>query len=367
MKLENEIKEMVEKIEKYSCKIKRNKEKQEYVWKNKKTEIPIILNKIDEKIKNYPDFNLKETFYEPEKMLYMQLKSIVYYVSEYSDCCPSIRFNFGTGFIPSIFGLESEIFEDKMPWLKKHLSKEKIKKIKFDDFEKIEYMGLMKNISVYLEVYKKHLSESIKIYLPDTQGPFDIAHLIRGDEIFTDIYDDFEFFEHLLEISTYVYIKVTEKLKEIIGEDFEKSYHGGFYYIDKGGIRICEDSTTLISPKHLETILTYTQKCLKYFGGGWIHFCGKAEHLFNLICEIPEATGINFGNPEKYDFKYVFKKLNEKNKVYLGNVPRKENETWKDYLKRVYEICEGRNLILIPSLKENENIKEVYEYWTSLQ
>ncbi|HOK56026.1 MAG TPA: hypothetical protein PKV21_05855 [bacterium] len=367
MDIGNMIKKMVEKVESYSEKIKENKRKQESVWNNKKTEIPIITGKIDNEVKNYPDFNMKESFYDPEKMLYMQLKGIVNIVSSYSDACPSVRFNFGTGFIPSIFGLESEIFEDKMPWLKKHLSKEEIKRLKFDDFENIEEMGLMKKIPVYLKTYKKYLSKNIKIYLPDTQGPFDIAHLIRGDEIFTDIYDDFEFFKYILEISTYIYIKATEKLKNLIGENITESYHSGSYYIKNGGIRICEDSTTLVSPKHLEVILTYTQKCLKYFGGGWIHFCGKAEHLFDLVIEIPEVSSINFGNPEKYDFKYVFKKLNEKNKVYLGSIPREKDEEWKKYLKRVYEMCEGKNLIFSPTLRENEKIEEIYEYWGSLQ
>ncbi len=368
MEVKEGLKRMIEKIENYKVKIIENREKQKDVWKNKKTYIPIILNRNDTEFKNYPNFNMKESFYDPEKMLYMQIKGVINYVSEFSDCVPSVRFNFGTGFIPSIFGLDSEIFEDKMPWLKKHLSKEEIKKLKSNDFEKIEKLGLMRETKKYYKIYKKYLKNGIiKIYLPDTQGPFDIAHLLRGDDIFFDIYDDFEFFKYLLEISTYVYIKATEKLKKLIGENMTESYHSGTYYIGKGGIRICEDSTTLISQKHLETILTYTQKCLKSFGGGWIHFCGKAERLFELIVEIPEVSGINFGNPEKYDFNFVFKKLNEKNKVYLGNVPRKTNETMKDYLKRVYEISEGKNLILIPTIKENEKIEEIYDYWNSLQ
>ncbi|MFN4227210.1 MAG: hypothetical protein ACK4F0_03600 [Candidatus Ratteibacteria bacterium] len=365
--IEEKIKRLVDKIAENKEKIKKNKEIQSNVWKNEKTYIPIILSKKDEEIKNFPDFNLKESFYNPEKMLYMQLKGISNTVSEYSDTVPSVRFNFGTGFIPTIFGLESEIFEDKMPWLKKHLSKEEIKKFKFDDFEKIENMGLMQKVKEYYNVYKKYLPDEIKIYLPDTQGPFDIAHLLRGNEIFTDIYDDLDFFKFILEISTFVYIKVTERLKQMIGEDFERSYHSGFYYIDKGGIRICEDSTTLLSPKHIEIVLIYTQICLKHFGGGWVHFCGKAEYLLNMLCEIPELSGINFGNPEKYDFKCVFKKLNERNKVYLGTIPREKNENWKDYLKRVYEICEGKNLIFIPSIKENEKIEEIYEFWMKLQ
>ncbi len=367
MNIKDLTKRLVEKIEIHSEKIKDNIEKQKNVWQNKKTKIPIILSKNDPEIKEYPDFNMKESFYNPEKMLYMQLKGIMNMVSEYSDLVPSVRFNFGTGFIPSIFGLESEIFEDKMPWLKKHLSKEEVKKFKFDDFEKIENMGLMQKVKEYLEVYKEFLTENIKIYLPDTQGPFDIAHLIRGDEIFTDIYDDLEFFKFLLEISTFIYIKVTEKLKQIIGEDFNKSYHGGCYYIDKGGIRICEDSITLLSPKHIEIILKYTQKCLKHFGGGWVHFCGKNQHLFNMLCEIPEVSGINFGNPEKYNFKLIFRKLNEKGKVYLGNVQREKDEKWDLYLKRIYELCEGKNLIFIPNIKENEKIEEVYELWEKLQ
>jgi hypothetical protein len=51
----------------------------------------------------------------------------------------------------------------------------------------------------------------------------------------------------------------------------------------------------------------------------------------------------------------------------MGNVPRKENERIKDYLKRVYEISEGKNLIFIPAIKENESIEEIYDFWNSLQ
>ncbi len=43
-----------------------------------------------------------------------------------------------------------------------------------------------------------------------------------------------------------------------------------------GGIRISEDSATLISPKQIdEFVIPYDQKALEAFGGGFIHFCGK--------------------------------------------------------------------------------------------
>ncbi|MCM8771889.1 MAG: hypothetical protein NC922_02250 [Candidatus Omnitrophica bacterium] len=366
--IEEKLKIMIEKIRGFKDKIKKNEILQAKVWENKKTYLPIILNKIDDEVKNFPDFNMKEAFYDPEKMLYMQLKGLVSFISKYSDAVPSVRFNFGTGFIPSVFGLESEIFEDKMPWLKKHLSKEEIKGFQYEDFEEIEELGLMKKVKDYFTVYKNYLSEEIKIYLPDTQGPFNIAHLIRGNEIFIDIYDDIEFFKFLLELTTFVYIKITEKLKKLIKENLKMSYHSGYYFIAKGGIRICEDSTTLLSPKHIEVVLTYTQKCLKYFGGGWIHYCGETNHFFDAVIEIPELTGINLGivHPEKLDEKKLFRKINNKNKVYMGSIPRKKDEDWKDYLKRIFELSEGKNLIFIPSLRGDEKIEEVYEFWRKL-
>lgn len=367
MKIEEMIKQMVEEIENYREKIEENRIKQKRVWKNKKTEIPIILSVEKDEFKNFPDFNLKEQFYDPEKMLYMQLKGIINSISNYSDAVPSVRFNFGTGFIPSIFGIESEIFEDKMPWIKKHLPKEEIKNLKISNFSDIENLGLMQKVRSYLEVYQKYLKDrSIKIYLPDTQGPFDIAHLVRGEDIFTDIYDDFEFLKNLLEICTYIYIQATKKLKELIGEDLYTCFHSGVFYVGKGGVRICEDSTTLISSKHIEIVMEYTKKCLKEFAGGWIHFCGKAEHLLEAVLEIPEATGINLGNPEKYNFEELFKKFNEKNKIYIGSIPKRKDENWKDYLKWVYEICEGKNLIFIAGINE-ERIEEIYDYWQNIQ
>lgn len=48
----------------------------------------------------------------------------------------------------------------------------------------------MKKAIEYLSFFQEKLPKWIHIYFPDTEGPFDIAHSVYGDNIFYDIYDD---------------------------------------------------------------------------------------------------------------------------------------------------------------------------------
>ncbi len=52
-----------------------------------------------------------------------------------SATLPTLRANLGVGFVPSIFGVEQEIYADKMPWPQRHLSKEEISDLNPADFK----------------------------------------------------------------------------------------------------------------------------------------------------------------------------------------------------------------------------------------
>ena len=207
---------------------------------------------------------MRGQFFEKEKMLVEQLWSALTANRGESDSQISIRANLGTGFIPTVFGLEETVTEDKMPWLKEHLTKEEI--LNFSLPEDISNSGLMPRAIGYINYYKDILPPDIHIYLPDTQGPLDIAHLIRGNQIFTDFYDDPEFVHRLMQLSTEAYIKVSLLMKRTIGEKCNSGYHGGLYMAG-GGVRMCEDTTTLLSPEIVkEFVSPYISKALKPFG-----------------------------------------------------------------------------------------------------
>ncbi|NOZ64387.1 MAG: hypothetical protein GXO71_05570 [Caldiserica bacterium] len=349
--------------------LNRGKERQKCVWEGKEPDyLPLLVSEAIPERNNYPTYNLEECFFSPEKMLYEQLWEILGILQGKSDAVPSVRVNFGTGFLVSVFGLREEVFPDKMPWIREHLTKEQIYRLTPEELEPVCEKGLLPECKRYIQFYKEKLSgTAVRIYLPDTQGVFDLAHLVLGDRIFTEFYDDPNFVQHLLTLTCYVYQKASLELKSWIGESSSKGYHSGNLYMSGCGVRSCEDTTTLLSPNLLSRVLPFLQRSLAPFGG-WIHFCGDGHHLLEPLLKIPEVKGINFGNPEMYEWEDTITKISAWGKVYYGTVKREEKESLRDYFQRVLAPLKKKgNLIFIPSLHEGETAQEAIALWHQVQ
>lgn len=295
-------------------------------------------------------YDMEEQFYDKEKMLYGHLEEIEECAENAFDAPLCLRPNFGTIFIPTMFGLEYKVPKDTFAWVTSHLSKEEIKRCKLSDVDKTD---LMKRAIEYIQFFKEKLPEWIHIYLPDTLGPYEIAHSVYGDNLFYDIYDDPTFVHYLLELCTDVYIQVTKKLKKVIGEERGNCCHGHALvrgiYMRNGGTRISEDSATLISPQQIdEFVIPYDQKALEAFGGGFIHFCGKNDYLLESYLKLNKVRAVNLGNPEMYDFDITMQKFIDYKKCYFGLWPKEDKETLEEYINRIKKATvEGkRGLIL---------------------
>lgn len=317
--------------------------------------LPIVFAGNVPELAGLPRFELGESFYDQDKMAVEQLKGAMAAINSGSDTQPAIRANTGTGTVASIFGLKQQILPNDMPWLKEHLSKEQIAKL--EPAEDVSDVELMIHIKKIIEFYKTHLPE-LPIYVFDTQGPFDIAHLVRGDEIFYDFHDDPSFLHHLMDLCTWAYIRATEFAKELIGEPMDRAYHSGIY-LSAAGVRICEDTTTLIGRGELEEfILPYTNRAMEHFGGGFIHYCGKNDHLLDLIIDqMPACKYVNFGNPDMHDMVAVIRRLARAGKVYYGGLHRQDNETLEDHFRRLLSALDGKRFGLVLSAKLTDEEK----------
>lgn len=99
-----------------------------------------------------------------------------------------------------------------------------------------------------------------------------------------------DFIHHLLQLSTRAYIESTKVMKAVNGEELNSGYHSINLYMCRGGVRICKDTATLLSPSVIkEFIIPYLKEALKPFGGGWVHFCGNNSYLLDLVIEIEEV------------------------------------------------------------------------------
>ena len=317
-------------------------------------------------------YDMEEQFYDKEKMLYGHLEEIANCAQNAFDAPICIRPNFGTIFIPAMFGLKYKVPKDTFAWLTSRLSKEEIRKYHFPNLDKID---ILKKAIEYIQFFQRELPEWIHLYLPDTLGPFEIAHAVYGDNIFYDLYDDPEFVHHLLELCVTMYIQVTKRLKEIIGEERTICYHGHALsrgiYMRNGGTRISEDSATLVSPKHIdEFIIPYDQEVLNAFGGGFVHFCGKNDYLLESFLKLDEVRAVNLGNPEMYDFNITMKKFIDYEKCYFGLWPKIGEENLDEYINRMKTAtAEGERGLLLhfdETMFPEYSCQEILRKWKTI-
>lgn len=83
----------------------------------------------------------------------------------------------------------------------------------------VEASGLFPEMRERIDLIKAHVPPSFKISFPGVQGPFNIAHAIIGNEVFTAPYDDKAGFHALMERITTFWIDARRVLLEWIGED----------------------------------------------------------------------------------------------------------------------------------------------------
>jgi len=317
----------------------------------------------------FPTFNRQELFYDVDKMACEQFWWALSFVRSESDALPMIRPNTGAATTATLFGLQQEILPNDPPWLQQHLTKQQISNFRLPD--DIRSLGLMPFVKTIIAFYRTHLP-MLPIYVADTQGPFDLAHRVYGDAIFTELYDDPPFMKHLMDLVTDAYIRVTDYLKSLTGEPIDRCYHSSFY-MPTGGVRICEDTSTLLSPELIdEFVVPYTNRILEHFGGGWIHYCGQNDYLQNtILTQMPKCRALNLGNPEKHDMSAVIRNVKKAGKVYYGSPAREHNQSLEDYFRYTLGLLNGerRGLILFADIRPDEasQPKRVVDLYHRLQ
>lgn len=259
-------------------------------------------------VQGWQTFPYSEAFYDSEKMLMNELAGVYVGAHLKDDRTYTIRANYGVGAIASMFGCKTSLTMDNMPWCEP-LAEDDLLEALDRDVDIAAGLGgrVFETERFYLDVLSEYASlrEAVRIFVSDTQGPFDIAHLVIGHRIYTEIYDNPELVHRVLDMVTEAYISFTKAQKEIIGEGNDWSSHSQVTV--PGGVRICEDSPTNISPDaYLEFCRPYNERILEEFHGGWIHYCGKGHQIFPHVISTPGLTGINFGNPEMQDLTALY-------------------------------------------------------------
>jgi hypothetical protein len=282
----------------------------------------------DKSINEYP---YEETFNEPEKMLYNELTlgldtgsiNSVYNSVKLKDYFPlHIRSNHGIGLISSLFGAEYKIINNNMPWVEPYKNINEINQIISNGIPEFNSDLLKKVINDY-QYFNNKLKQypvcykAIKITQPDLQGPFDIAHLLCGANIFLYLYDYADLMHQLLDLITTVYIEFKKYLENLnlltdrAGED-TIYIHGAIY---KGNVLIKDDTALVNLSENMyeEFSKQYNEKIIKAFGKSSLHYCGPGRDWHTKVLMDQNISSINYGNPEMQNLITIsnnFKKQN---------------------------------------------------------
>jgi len=262
-------------------------------------------------VPGWPAFSYRETFEDVEKMLLAELAAVWVGANVGDDRVYMVRGNYGVGAIASMFGCEIRLTDDNVyPWIT-HLDDAALDRVLESGEIDIE-SGLGARVFETERFYQEALSrfENLKralhIYVSDTQGPFDNAHLIMGHKIYTELYDSPERVRRLLDLVTDTCIRYTRAQNALIGEDGGFSFHSQMAV--RGAVRICDDSGINLSAElYRRFSKPYNERIFAELGGGWIHYCGDGRQILPEVLSTRGVSGVNFGQPELQDLSSIYR------------------------------------------------------------
>lgn len=320
----------------------------------------------------YNLFDYPERFEDPEMMYAGEVARAQLMLDWPTDGIPTVRPNLGTIFVPACAGQGYKVQRGSLPWPGDHLSREEVRSI---DPSKATESIMMKRAESFYDLARQR--DDIVPYHADTQGVFDIAHLLYGAEVFVEMaMDEEKAWPHeLIERSLELYLRVSRHLKEILGESDTEMIHGhatpqGLYF-PHAGVRISEDTAILISPEMIKEFLeSPITASIEPFGGGFAHYCGKHDFLYEMLCEHPLVRAIDLGNPEFYDNRWLADHAAKTETVLYTRIPAEEGEDWRGFVERLGALVQetGVRMVLRATTYPNERgaCEEMLGLWHEL-
>ncbi len=292
-------------------------------------EIPYLPLTIRTTPDGYEQIPLEEAFNDPEKMLFNELLWSTMHSSYNSvrtkdDCPLMIRSNHGLGIVPTMFGCKTVVFDNKMPWVE-HIEWDEAVKVMKKGVPDMK-AGLAGQVVETYQYYKQRLSDypklskAVRLTQPDMQGPYDIFHLVVGNEAFYSVYDEPEQTKEMLDVITQTYIDYRNYLKPYLYDSAGNNNDACFVHAFCVGGQVlvkCDTASANLSADMCEEFETvYVKRIIDAFaheGGGSVHSCGeiRPDTMDKFIAT--NMKTFNFGNPEKHNVDEVFDVLQKSN------------------------------------------------------
>jgi hypothetical protein len=225
----------------------------------------------------------------------------------------NVRCNYGTGILPSLFGLEIFIMDEETNTLPTSRPLNTIEEVErlldqgVPDLANGYGAKVFQMAELFAEIVSRYpkIKQFISVYHPDLQGPMDVCELVFGSSLFYALYDHPGLVTALLELVCETYTHFMKAWIEIHPFGKLGNAHWGMFH--RGNIMLRDDSAMNLSPAMVrEFVLPYDQRLLDTFNGGAVHFCGKGDHFIEAIGSLQGLYAVNLTQPELNDMEIIY-------------------------------------------------------------
>ncbi len=274
----------------------------------------------------WPKILINDAFNNMELMIYSQLRLCSEALARGSGDILSVRPNYGTGIIPAMFGAELFLLDREIDTLPstRPLPEGGTAILELIENNKYDYTGgLAGKVFEFADKFREEvkdyprISEFVKMYNPDLQGPFSLCESMWGSDIYIAMYELEDEVRAALDFFTRLYIDFTEKWHEAAAP-YSPEYSVEWGMLHRGHTIIRNDSAMNISG---EMYAAFVQPCdaaiLSRFGGG-IHFCGRGDHYIEQAASIPGLSVFNLSQPELNDMEKIYQATVDRGLLLIG-------------------------------------------------
>ncbi len=250
---------------------------------------------------DWPQYSMDEIQTDMEKMLVSELAHVYAACLVKDDSLPSIRANYGTGILPSLFGCEIARFDHgTLPAAIPLHDEEKVRahiESGIPDLRGGLGGRVFDTVAFYVDTFSAYpnIRKWVKIDLADTQGPLDAADVIWGSEIFEAMYVDPDLTHAFISLVTDTLAAFTRAHQKLDGIPFNPAP------TSLGRVCIREDCSVMVSGEMYDIFCKpYAQRLLDEFGGS-IHWCGDGKAWWRSLITLRNLNAVNPYQGQFYD------------------------------------------------------------------
>jgi hypothetical protein len=262
----------------------------------------------------WPEVSVNQALDSFDCMALQQYGQCARALAEGSGSLLAVRCNYGTGILPSLFGMEIFVMEEAYNTLPTSRPLNDLDAVRHiiaagvPDLHRGYGEQVFEMAERYLKIARRYpkIGRYIHLYHPDTQGPLDVCELIWGSSIFYALYDHPGLVKDLLELVTETYRRFLHAWTALVPFRPQGNVHWGLFHM--GNLMLRDDSAMNLSAEMFrEFIRPYDQRLLAEFGGGAIHFCGKGDHFIGELARMPGVFAVNLTQPEYNNMETIFR------------------------------------------------------------